>query len=342
MKKRYHNIDFIKGICILIVIIEHSSWPDSIWLKGLFPFWDRIAVPCFMVISGFVNAKSIEGLTIKEAYEKTRIARKLKRFLVPYSFAFIIEIFAYWLFSRGFMSKLISNLEISDISAKLTISNVIKSFLTGGFGPGSYYTAVIFQFIFIFPLLFFFIKKHKFKGLVFSFFFCFLTELWQYYYSIPNSVYRILIFRHLLAICYGIYLSLGLFRNNKLLNCLSLISGFVYIFLHSYLRITPFFFRANWADVNFVACLFFMPIIEKLINNTELKNKKIESIGIASYHVYLTQMVYFNFAKKDFLIRIIKSQYLWCICNLLICVLVGLAFYQFDRYLQRLFNHSSS
>ena len=36
---RNHFIDVLKGICIIIVVFTHASWPDAQRLKLLFPFW---------------------------------------------------------------------------------------------------------------------------------------------------------------------------------------------------------------------------------------------------------------------------------------------------------------
>lgn len=69
--RRYHSIDFVKGICILFIIITHYTWEEAERLKYLFPFWIDMAVPIFMVVSGFVYTKSFQKNhinTIENAY----------------------------------------------------------------------------------------------------------------------------------------------------------------------------------------------------------------------------------------------------------------------------------
>lgn len=56
-------LDIIKAFCILFVIITHDSISDSFRLKTLFPFWINMAVPMFMIISGYVYAISFEKIT---------------------------------------------------------------------------------------------------------------------------------------------------------------------------------------------------------------------------------------------------------------------------------------
>ena len=218
-----------------------------IWLKGLFPFLDRIAIPCFMVISGFVYAKSMMNETIKEACRHKVIIKRLKRYLLPYTCAYILEIAVFLLAALiNSHTEIINSLGYSletDPNNKISFSYILKGFLTGGFGPGSYYTPVMIQLVFLFPLLYLFIEKYRYKGLVASGIFCFFSELWQYYFQIPHSVYRLLILRHVMTICFGIYLALGCYKRNKLLNALSMLVGFTYIVAHSYFSWTPAFFN---------------------------------------------------------------------------------------------------
>lgn len=338
MRKHYRNIDVLKGICIIIVIIEHSKWDRAIWKAGLFPFWDRIAIPCFMVISGFVYAKSIEEKTLREAYDPKLIFRKLKRYLIPFLFVYLLETSVYYLASteavRSFLFERLHFQFSTDPLEKLTLSTFFGEMIKGGYGPGNYYTPVLIQLVFLFPLIYFFMKKYEYKGLIASAVLCFLSELWQYYFKIPRTVYRLLIFRHIMTICFGIYLALGLYKKNKALNLVSLVIGFIYIVAHSYYKWTPAFFNNGWADVNFVACLFYIPIIAYLIGKEDLHFKPLETIGKASFHIYLTQMCYYNFMKKDIMIRFLKSQYLWCLFSVLVCVSAGLLFYYCENMIR--------
>ena len=45
---------------------------------------------------------------------------------------------------------------------EINIQSVFKAFIAGGQGPGSYYTPVLVQFVFIFPLIYFIVDKMKF------------------------------------------------------------------------------------------------------------------------------------------------------------------------------------
>ena len=335
MKKHYRNIDVMKGICILIVIFEHSKWTRAQWLKLLIPFWDRIAIPCFMVISGFVYSRSIEGKSLKEAYAPKSKFKKLKRYLLPFLFVFLIECILYRIaassFIKEFLLRRFNYVYASDINEKMTLSTIIRAFFNGGYGPGNYYTPDLIQLVLLFPILYRFMKRYGYRGLIYSFFFCLLSELWQYYFHIPNEIYRYLVFRHIMNICFGIYLSLGLYKKNRILNILSMMIGFSYIIAHSYYRWTPFFFNRSWADVCFIPCMFFIPIIAFFIQKEKITCKPLEQIGKASYHIYLTQMIYYNFVKKDIALTFIRNQYLWCFISILLCAFFGYLFYELEN-----------
>lgn len=334
MRKHYRHIDVLKGIFILVVIFEHANWPLSFWQKSGMPFWDRMAIPCFMTISGFLYTRSIQNKTIDEYYSIKNIARKFKRYLLPYTFVFLMEVLLWSILAIPSIQTMITesfNYSFDyDPGTKLSLSNLIHLYLFGGEGPGNYYTPVLMQLIIIFPFLYFFIGQYRYKGLLASAFFCFLSELWQYLFHVPKTTYRVLILRHIMTICFGIYLALGYYKKNKALNFLSISTGIAYIIAHSYYRWTPVFFNNSWADVNFVACLYFCPIIAFLLSKENLHFKPLEQVGKASYHIYLTQMVYYNFAKRDLMIRFFRSPYLWCFFSMLICMIAGLCFYQLE------------
>lgn len=328
MKKHFSNIDVLKGICIMIVIFEHAKWPYDTWKRILMPFWDRFAIPCFMVISGYVFSHSYSSCkSLKDYYFNRRFIKKVLRYLIPFTIAFLIELLAFFILNN---TSILDSLNITiktNLSTFLTIPQIIKGYLTGGYGPGNYYTPVIIQLVIIFPFLYLLIKKLEFKGLIVSFLLCLASEWWQYYFAIPNSIYRLLIFRHIFTICFGIYIYLGYWKRNKLLNLISIIIGLIYITAHAYYDFTPIFFSPNWAGVNFIAALFFAPIAGTLVLNKKIRCKPLENIGKASYHIYLTQMVYYYFVKYSYVSSFVPNQILYFIISEITCVIFGYVLY---------------
>ncbi len=106
-----------------------------------------MAVPCFMVISGYVGAKSFVNhsvFSVGQAYVAAQVIPKFIRFTIPFVAAFIVEV--------------ILLLKYSVI--EFDVLPIIFAFIDGGYGKGSYYYPIMIQFIFWFPVLFFIIKKY--------------------------------------------------------------------------------------------------------------------------------------------------------------------------------------
>lgn len=92
--RRNHSIDCMKGICIVFIIITHFTWNDLERLRYLFPFWIDMAVPFFMIISGFVYARSFikhEIVTLESAYCLKNVLNRFIRYTVPFAFVFAVE-----------------------------------------------------------------------------------------------------------------------------------------------------------------------------------------------------------------------------------------------------------
>lgn len=90
---RIRLFDTLKGLCILFVIISHYSWSDG--LMALLPFWVDVAVPVFMIISGYVLSGSFEKhgvLRLEDAYGLGTVLPKLIRYTVPFFAAYLIEL----------------------------------------------------------------------------------------------------------------------------------------------------------------------------------------------------------------------------------------------------------
>lgn len=58
-------LDILKGLCIIMIIITHYGWSEKTRLCGLFPYTVDMAVPVFMIISGYVFSNSYikKGIT---------------------------------------------------------------------------------------------------------------------------------------------------------------------------------------------------------------------------------------------------------------------------------------
>lgn len=309
--ERYHSVDFLKGICILFVIVTHYAWTDTERLRLLFPFWIDMAVPIFMILSGFVFTKSYLKHNIKtyeQAYAYENWLGKLIRFSFPFLIAFAVE-------------------EVACRFLGIVRHNALETataFVQGGFGPGSYYYPILVQFIFYFPVLFFLVQKYRLKGLVLCGGINLLFEFFKTIYGMNAEFYRLLIFRYTLVIAFGCYLALGDYPKTKKRFIPASILGIGYILATKYFGLKPIF-TDLWTGTSMWASLYILPIIAWLIANRKIQFKPIELLGKASYNIFLVQMVYYNAA--PWIYRHIGSVSLRILVNTVVCVSVGLLFF---------------
>ena len=321
--KRYNSIDIAKGICITFVMIAHYAWYESEKLKLLFPFWVDMAVPLFMVISGFVYTKSFQKnkiSSLENAYTLHSIVKKIIRYSVPFAIAFTVEEVFYIVLEN----------------VHHTPAHILKTFIMGGFAPGSYYFPLMIQFVFYFPFIFVIIRKYKFKGVIICFFINLLYEVLKFSYGMNLECYRLLVFRYTLVIAYGCYLATEDHKRHKILSFLCFFLGLTYIIGYKYLDFTPII-TSYWPATSMWACLYLIPIAAPLIIN-RAKNQVIETIGKASYDIFLVQMVYYNAHIRggaDIVYKLVENRVLQLVLGIVICVLIGLLFYYLETPLTK-------
>lgn len=191
--KRSSTIDVIKGICIIFIVITHFEWTSEQRLQYLFPFWIDMAVPMFMIITGYLYTKSNCSKNVysfKENYSLEIIGSKLIRYTIPFTIAYVIQL-SIWILKNKDM----------------TVGAVIKDFIRGGAGPGSYYYPILVQLVFIFPIIFYIVKEYNTKGLCICGFMNIAYEVLQSTYGMTENLYRLLIFRYIFLVAFGVYIS---------------------------------------------------------------------------------------------------------------------------------------
>lgn len=155
---RNRTVDFLKGIGILFVLITHFDWTYQERRSMLFPFWIDMAVPIFMIVSGYICACKFERnhiSTLNECYSYRYIIRRIINYTIPFMLTFFVEIMLFWIINS--QTPGVVSLGIVDSDRKLV--SLLKLFLSGGNGPGSYYYPLLIQFIFVFPFVYMITKK---------------------------------------------------------------------------------------------------------------------------------------------------------------------------------------
>lgn len=314
--KRNNFLDVMKGLCILFVVVTHYNWSNQERLNYLFPFWIAMAVPMFMIISGYLYAKSYQKshiVHISEAYSIHFIWKKIVRYTSPFLMAYIVEIVCLVLSEQ-----------------RISIEKLIKMLLTGGEGKGSYYYPIMLQFIFVFPIIYFIIKKYKEKGLILCGVMNLAYEILQWAYSVDGDTYRLLLFRYLLVIAVGCYIAMEdvIIEWKKSLICMPI--GIIYIVLVCYMKNEPIFIE-HWRKTSCVACLYIIPIAMYLIKNCTIRCKALEFLGKASFNIFFVQMVYYEFLSKK-VYAVTEHRAAELLINVTVIVVVGVVFYLVENY----------
>ena len=315
-QKRFDQIDILKGLAIISVIVQHSlTGQQRDYIGG--PFYIYQAVPIFMILAGFNGIGSYERRncrTLGEIYNWGFISPKLSRLLVPYCLTFIIELG--WLV--GFLH--------------MGARQIFNIFLTGGYGPGSYFLPIMLQITVILPIIYFCAKRNVSATLTISFIIGICFEIYAYFPGMPSSIYRLLFLRYLFAVTLGVWLATRKSQSNILLWIGSLLSV-VYIYSVHYASLIPPF-QADWQSQNtpsfFYPLLLVILALKFLPQTLQLRFQRVTVIGKASYHIFLTQMVYFTTVAGSISKRI-GSTPMSAIINIVLCLVFGTVFYYCEK-----------
>lgn len=289
-QKHIDLIDLLKGFAILSVIYLHSCFSAEVSKAVLAPFLFNLAVPIFMIVSGFTYSFSLSKYddsksVLKSYYSFNNLYKKLIRILPCYLIIFIIEMIA----------------EPMEFEGAKSIADFFCYLFTGGYVfPGSYYIPVLIQLILIFPLLKILYDKFKAASFIPIAVFQLIYEIAIYYTDFPKQISRLLVVRYLVLILGGIFI-FDKYKNekqikNKWIYILSAVLGAGYIIAIGYFDFTPKVLFTDWATTAMPTALYLVPVIMLVLFKFGRKEvKPIFTIpGKASYHIYLMQMLYFG------------------------------------------------
>lgn len=282
-KKGYDPfIDYLKGICILMVIINHGSLSLCDYLQ--YPLWVFEAVPIFLLLQVFHVYKKPEP-------RYPNLNKLWKRIIRPF---FIVE---FIIFLLGILTCILKSQNI--------LSYIHGFIMYGGGGPGSYYVWVYLQFAFLVPLLYKLVRNKY--GL--AIFICgnIAVEFLLSITNFPEILYRLLCFRYLFLIYIGyIWVEKGIVLNRRtlFLSILSIVAILILYNTHKYwpnVSFSPFVFETEWRTFHWFTYFlpgFLLPVLIFLLYSIGKKykvNKFIIFAGKKSYEIFLFQMIVFAY-----------------------------------------------
>lgn len=319
--KKIDLIDLFKGFAVLSVIYLHSGFSDGTDKIVLAPFLFNLAVPIFMIISGFTYSISLSktensGSVLKTYYTPNNLYKKIIRLLPCYLVIFAIEM-------------IIIPFEFSGIRS---IAKLFYYFFTGGYVfPGSYYIPILIQLIIIFPLLKLIYDKLKAKAFIPVIAFQLIYELAIHYLNVPSKYTRLLIIRYLALIIGGIFIFDKYSKHNekiksKWVYIISFIIGGAYIIATGYFDFQPEIIFKEWTSTALPTAFYLIPVIMLLLFKFGEKEIKpvFTIIGKASYHIYLFQMIYFGIITGKLPVQ---RPFINCIAGVCFSVILGLIMY---------------
>lgn len=308
-------IDFLKGVCIVFVIINHC-FPPKIDHYTLFAVWGKSAVPLFLMIQVFHAYKNgLFGVNFN-------LNKIFKRVIFPFVFV------EFGLILYGSLSHIINYPPHTQ-----TLSDYLLRILKcGGKGSGAYYPWIYVQFAIILPLFVSIIKKWNLLGL--ALFFIALSQAIEFICSItniPEWIYRLLCIRYIFIIYLGYVLATKGFPINYKTMLLTIISLFSLLFF-CYVNedISPFFYKSvdKWSTCHWTCYFwyaFILVVVQKLYDSafsTQMV-ELVKIIGKYSYEIFLFQMCYFEF--HGIIVRavrlFIENEYVLCFVATIIAIL---------------------
>ena len=318
MEKRVHTVDLLKGIGIILVLVTHFSWTTDERKIIVFPFFIDMAVPLFMIVLGYTYSMSFEKHKVDsfgKAYSRKNLLNKLLRYSVPFAIMVVWEMID----PHVYLS-----------AAPPPIIAVVRWILRGMVGHGSYYYPVLIQLVFIFPVIYFIVSTQPNRGLVICFFINFIYELLKWAYDIPEESYRLIALRYIFVVAVGVYAyhvrtlkyGCGIFVSSL---------GALFIVGVKYLGYKTSIIT-YWTGTSFIASLWVAPFAFYFLQSKKLHLKPLELLGKASYHIFLTQIVYYV-GYCELLEKKFASRGLHLVFGVFTCVFIGLGFYYLDRRL---------
>lgn len=131
--KRICNLDILKGLMSILIVITHSTFADLHRRWMLFPLIVDMAVPVFLIISGFVNSINYKP---EKYWRQESIFRKVCRIIIPFFWISVVEVF-YWVAFE-----------------KLSTRDILINIIFQRWGDGGYYPIIMLQLIIFFPLIY--------------------------------------------------------------------------------------------------------------------------------------------------------------------------------------------
>lgn len=311
-----NRINYLKALAILMIVLTHNGFEPQERLELWFPYLVDLAVPIFMLVSGYTYSLSMRhrDLSIKDWFQWAHIKDKLMRFLPTYLIVISIQ----------FITKLM-------VDGPMPLPEMVQMFLTGGWGPGGYYVTFMVSLVFIFPFLYWLVRHWQVGGVILIMAFNLLWEALGASGIIEYDLFRILIPRVFAFIAMGIWLEVHK-KTKPGWMALGFAASAIFIYLLRYEYVPRDLFQTWPATPLPVIGIPFVLVAWASRGPLTKKSSILDKIGRASWHIYLTQMLYFFFLSPDFWeLRFKLDLPGQVLVSIILCFSIGLIWYQLEN-----------
>ncbi|WP_299757050.1 acyltransferase family protein [uncultured Pontibacter sp.] len=322
MKQHLQQIDVIKGIAMLAVLLLHSLTRQSLEQSfAVYHIWQ--AVPLFMVVMGLNLSLSLHGKTqhLQLLYTRKYFTKKAARIFVPFIIIFLLSILI------GLLWEWLTGEKLLEFSGYTWVGVLPIT------GRGNYFITLLLQSVLLLPVIGFGFSRVPMVTTLILILLEVAFQLWAAHFSFFNNnnyLYDAAFPRYFTAIAYGLWLSKLVWEPFRwryliLLAALGLVAGYsLYLLQYGEIRIENII-RPEWQTQQLLtfgyAALLIWLLIKLLPNYSNfIPLLVLSELGKASYHIFLVQVVYFGIANQD----------LPHLANIFIPITLGYMFYKLE------------
>lgn len=172
------------------------------------------------------------------------------------------------------------------------------------------------------------IDKHRNLGLAICCLLNFVLEYLKNVIDMNVDIYRLLIFRYIFVISFGVYLY---YEKGKKITWFSFLCsgvGLVYIITFCYCGMTPIVTNM-WVGTSMFASMFIFVIMKWLISLEHIRQLYLELLGKASFNIFLVQMFYY-WPVDNVVNGVINNKLLQLLAGFVFSIGAGVIFYKIE------------
>lgn len=325
MKQHYLQIDILKGLAIIAVLLLHSLTREQLaGSYAVFHIWQ--AVPVFMVLMGLNLGMSYGSKTLHfdQLYTVHYFQKKSLRIIFPLLLLYVVSLIA------GYYWEQVYGREVYTLGWKNFIGVLPVS------GKGNYFISLLLQSLIMLPLIGYTFNRWPIRTGFLLVLIEISFQLIAYriaYLDHDRYLYDAALFRYFGAIGLGLWLSRLITSSDKRFSWLLLLAGIasgVYLYFHQYHHINLPYIRPEWQAQIFLtfpyaALLIFAGVVAFPQQSSHPVFRAVATVGQASYHIFLVQVLYFGLIVDDTDVAL----------NVGICLVAGLLFYWLETNLSK-------